>query len=626
MCGIAGIVGPASNEAAGVVRRLVDALARRGPDGEGVHCWPSSALGHRRLAIFDLSSAGAQPMIDREARTGITFNGAVYNFWDLRRDLEQGGLSFTSRTDTEVLLKGYSVWGIDELVRRCRGMFAFAIWDDARGVLYLVRDRLGVKPLAYLIQNGALAFASHPRALRSAGLVSELDPHAVGEFLEYGFVSEERSIFAGVRKVPPATILEWCPGSEPKLRSYWSSPAPSYNTTIAFDAAVADTERLLLAATERRLHADVPVGALLSGGVDSALVCWAIRQSGGDVEAFTVGVPGSAADESSLAARCAKQLGIRHHILPLRDDEPDEIEALVTAYAEPFACASALGMLRVSQAVARANVKVLLTGDGGDDVFLGYPRHLLLARVQRVATALPPGAGPVWRQLRGRVPEIAPVRRAVHLIDYVTGGLGAFVSAHDGLPEMRQLGMLGPRLHNVEVDARQIPWSVDGARRVLYDYLNYDLKHQFVSEYLTKVDGATMHYALEARSPFFDHELWEYAAQLAISTRLQGGRLKAVLRDIARRRVGDFVADERKRGFTIPVESWILGRWRPMVARTFSESALHDEGWIKGDAVRAAIDGARDERRARMLWHLLVLERWLRAERQATPNASAAAA
>lgn len=626
MCGIAGIAGLSSNEGAGVVRRLIDALARRGPDGDGVHCWPVTALGHRRLAIFDLSSAGAQPMIDREARTGITFNGAVYNFWDLRRDLEKSGVSFSSRTDTEVLLKGYSVWGIDELVRRCRGMFAFAIWDEPRNTLFLVRDRLGVKPLCYVLENGALAFASHPRALRSAGLAAQLDPIAVGEFLEFGFVSEERSIFAGVRKVPPATIVEWHPGSEPSLRTYWASPRASETSGIAFDAAVADTERLLLAATERRLHADVPVGALLSGGVDSALVCWAIKHSGGDVEAFTVGVPGSPADESALAARCAQRLGIRHHILPLRDDEPDEIEALVTAYAEPFACASALGMLRVSQAVARANVKVLLTGDGGDDVFLGYPRHLMLARIQRVAAALPLQAGPMWRQLRKRLPEVGPVRRAVHLIDYVTGGLGAFVSAHDGLPEMRDLGILGPRLRNVEVDARQIPWSVDGARRVLYDYLSYDLKHQFVSEYLTKVDGATMHYALEARSPFFDHELWEYAAQLSIATRLHGGRLKSILREIARARIGDFVANERKRGFTIPVERWILGRWRPMVSRAFSDSALHDEGWIDGNAVRGVIDAARDERRARMLWHLVVLERWLRAEREARPNASAAAA
>ena len=619
MCGIAGMVGAPSSEGAAVVRRAVDALARRGPDGEGMHCWPIATLGHRRLAIFDLSSAGAQPMIDRDARVGISFNGAIYNFWSLRAQLEQAGVAFTSRTDTEVLVKGYSVWGIDELVRRCQGMFAFALWDEGRGTLFLVRDRLGVKPLAYVVQNGTLAFASHPRALRAAGLVSELDAQAVGEFLEYGFVTEARSIFAGVRKVAPATILEWrADGGALTTRTYWTSPEPSSEPTIAFDAAVADTERLLLEATERRLHADVPVGALLSGGVDSALVCWAIRASGGDVEAFTVGVPNSPADESALAARCAEQLGIRHHILPLLEDEPDDLDALVTAYAEPFACASALGMLRVSQAVARANVKVLLTGDGGDDVFLGYPRHLLLARLQAVAAALPVAAGPAWRMLRGLLPEVGPVRRAKHLIDYATGGLGAFVSAHDGLPEMRQRGLLGARLHNVDVAARQIQWSVERARRALLEYLPYDLRTQFVSEYLTKVDGATMHYALEARSPFFDHELWTYAAQLPIATRLHRGKLKAVLREIARRRIGDFVAEGKKRGFTVPVEEWILGRWRPMVARTFQDSLLHEGGWIQGDAVRAAIAGARDERSARMLWHLLVLERWLRAEHQAT--------
>jgi asparagine synthase (glutamine-hydrolysing) len=617
MCGIAGVVGSQSSRSADAVRRMVHALARRGPDGEGVHCWPTSTLGHRRLAIFDLSSAGAQPMIDHDTSVGISFNGAIYNFWSLRRELEAARVTFTSRTDTEVLLKGYTAWGIDTLVRRCQGMFAFAIWDNERGVLYLVRDRLGVKPLCYVVRDGTLAFASHPRALRAAGLVSQLDPLAVGEFLEHGYVSEDRSIFADVRKVPPGSILEWHADSgELSVRTYWTSPAPSPEPTIAFDAAVADTERLLLAATERRLQADVPVGALLSGGVDSALVCWAIRASGGDVEAFTVGIPNSPADESHLAARCAQQLGIRHHILPLLDNEPDDLSDLTTAYAEPFACSSALGMLRVSQAVARANVKVLLTGDGGDDVFLGYARHLLLARIQRVAAVLPDAVGPAWQALRPRLAHVGSVRRVMHLIDYTTGGLGAFLSANDGLVEMRRRGLLGARLREVEIAERCVPWSVERARRVLLDYLSHDLRTQFVSEYLTKVDGATMHYALEARSPFFDHELWEYAAQLAIATRFHRGQLKAILREIARRRIGDFVANERKRGFTVPVETWILGRWRRSVARTFQESVLHDEGWINGDAVRAAIESARDWRSAHLVWHLLVLERWLRAERQ----------
>jgi asparagine synthase (glutamine-hydrolysing) len=186
-------------------------------------------------------------------------------------------------------------------------MFAFAIWDEARSVLYLVRDRLGVKPLVYVLADGMLAFASHPRALRAAGLASELDADAVSDFLEFGYVTEARSIFAGVRKVQPATIVEWHPGSsEVRERSYWSSPAPAAESTIAFDAAVLDTERLLLAATERRLHADVPVGALLSGGVDSALVCWAIRATGGNVEAFTVGVALSDWAFGIISSRCAR--------------------------------------------------------------------------------------------------------------------------------------------------------------------------------------------------------------------------------------------------------------------------------------------------------------------------------
>ncbi|MGQ0539204.1 MAG: asparagine synthase (glutamine-hydrolyzing) [Gemmatimonadaceae bacterium] len=615
MCGIAGMVGVPSALGSVAVRSMVQALARRGPDGDGLHCWSAATLGHRRLAIFDLSSAGRQPMIDADAQVGISFNGAIYNFWALRRELEALGISFTSRTDTEVLLKGYRVWGIDDLVRRCHGMFAFALWDEQRSACYLVRDRLGVKPLTYAVRDGALAFASTARALRAAGLARDLDAQAIGEFLEYGFVSEQRSIFAAVRKVPPATILEWHSGGI-SLREYWKAPTPSEKEEgIAFEAAVADTERLLLAATERRLHADVPVGALLSGGVDSALVCWAIRASGGEVAAFTVGVPGSPADESRLAARCAARLGIRHRVLALSDEEPADLDELVSAYAEPFAVPSALGMLRVSRAVAQAEVKVLLTGDGGDDVFLGYPRHLMLARGERAAAVLPPAATAAWRAVRQLVPDVGPLRRGKHLIDYVAGGLGAFVSANDGLPEMRSLGLLGPKLAEVTVPARRMAWSVAGARRVLRDYLAYDVRMQFVGEYLTKVDGATMHYALEARSPFFDHPLWEYAAQLPVATRLQGGRLKAILREIARRRIGDFVANEPKRGFTIPVEAWVLGRWRDSVVRAFQSSALHDEGWIDADAVRRLTATARDARAGRMLWHLLVLERWLRSER-----------
>ncbi|HEX4936380.1 MAG TPA: hypothetical protein VFV33_24530, partial [Gemmatimonadaceae bacterium] len=224
---------------------MIDALARRGPDSAGTHAWPRAILGHRRLAIFDLSPAGQQPMLLEDGRIGVAFNGAIYNFHALRDELERGGARVRSRTDTEVLLWGYRAWGIDALVARLRGMFAFALWDDERGTLWLVRDRLGVKPLVYVHRDGSLAFASTPRALRAAGWVDALDPAAVAEYLEYGFVTDDRVIYAGARKVPAATIVEFAGGAV-RERRYWTPPVAG-SRAMAFDEAVEEAERLLLA-------------------------------------------------------------------------------------------------------------------------------------------------------------------------------------------------------------------------------------------------------------------------------------------------------------------------------------------------------------------------------------------
>ncbi|HET9013678.1 MAG TPA: asparagine synthase (glutamine-hydrolyzing), partial [Gemmatimonadaceae bacterium] len=538
------------------VDRMTTALERRGPDSGGSECWPQAVLGHRRLSIFDLSAAGHQPMLSDDRAVGVAFNGAVYNFRALRAELEGQGHHFRSQTDTEVLVRGYAAWGIDALVARLRGMFAFALWDERRGRLFLVRDRLGVKRLLYAVRGGALAFASTARALHAAGFGGELDELAVAEFLEYGFVTDERSIYGGVRKVPAASIVEWADGAS-STRTYWTPPAAASSIAASFDEVVDETERLLLQAVERRLQADVPVGALLSGGIDSGLVCWAIKALGGDVTAFTVGTAGDASDESDEAAATARELGLRHTVLQLEGTQPTDVHDLVAAYAEPFACASALGMLRISHAVSRSNVKVLLTGDGGDDVFLGYERHRFLQVAQRIARGTPAGVATAWRGLRRVLPMVGPVRRAAHFADYATGGMGAFLTAREGFPGMRARGLLGERLRDARLAQREIPWSIESARHILDEYLEHDRRTQFVAEYMTKVDGSTMYYALEARSPFLDQDLWEYAAGLPIDLRLRGGELKAVLRALARRRIGARVATGRKRGFTIPVERWM---------------------------------------------------------------------
>ncbi len=612
MCGIAGIIGRAP-DGADAVPHMLRALERRGPDSEGIAHWPDVVLGHRRLAIFDLSAAGHQPMLSPDGRVGVVFNGAIYNFRDLRRDLSSAGVAFRSETDTEVLIHGYRAWGIDALVTRLHGMFAFALWDDEARRLFLVRDRLGVKPLLYAQRGRALAFASTVRALRRARLVDTINPDAVAEFLQYGFVTEGRSIYEGVRKLPPASIGEWN-GDQLNIRRYWSPPRTAA-ARATFRDAVDETERLLLGAVERRLHADVPVAALLSGGVDSSLICWAIAKLGGDVTAFTAGTPGHPLDETDDAVATARALGVRHEVLLLSDGDDVGISELVAAFAEPFACSSALGMLRLSRAIAATPARVLLTGDGGDDVFLGYPRHRLLQRTQRIAEHVPAWAAASWRAARGVIPHRGALKRLVHAVDYTTGGLGAFVSANPGFADFRQHGLLGPRLVAAGLSGPAAEWSIRSARRALSEYLAYDLDTQFVSEYLVKVDGATMHYALEARAPFLDHLLWEHTAALPFDVRLHDGQLKAILREIARQRIGPRVASGRKRGFSIPVESWMGGRWHDRVEASFQASRLVSDGWVAEGPLREELRAAaRRGVASRRLWYLWVLEEWLRAE------------
>ena len=627
MCGITGVVtneaardgGGAASES---VARMIRALARRGPDGVGVEHWPRAVLGHRRLAIFDLSEAGRQPMLSADGTLGIVFNGAIYNFRALRAELEARGCVFHSQTDTEVILHGYREWGMDALVGRLHGMFAFGLWDDQRQKLFLVRDRLGVKPLVYAhAPGGGLAFASNVRALRAAGLVGEIDVQAVVEYLEFGFVTDARSIYQGATKVAAATIVEWTAGeATPRERVYWTPPIAARGgeedrRAPTFAEAVEEVERLFLEAVEMRLFADVPVGALLSGGVDSSLVCWAIARLGGDVTAYTIGTPGDPLDETADARATAAALRINHQVLELSADDAPDARELALAYAEPFACSSALGMLRVSRAVA-PSATVLLTGDGGDDVFLGYPEHRYLWMAEKLARRTPALAADVWLKARTRLPRRGLMRRAASFLDYTIGGLGALANVRDGLPVYERDALLGERLEGATLAQRNIPWSRESARNVLAEFLEYDRRTRFVGEYLPKVDGSTMHHALEARSPFLDHRLWEYAAALPADLRLQGGRLKAILREVARRRIGERVAGGRKRGFGIPAGRWLAGRWRARVEETLGDSILGREGWIKTDAALARFAREVETGEASLqTWYLFVLENWLRHER-----------
>lgn len=612
MCGIAGFVAeqlPQTAEPA--VRAMMNSLARRGPDAEGIAQWDRAIFGHRRLSIFDLSDAGSQPMLSEDGQIGVVFNGAIFNFRRLREELQAHGRYFRSDCDTEVLVQGYEQWGIDALTERLHGMFAFAVWDNRRETLSLVRDRLGVKPLIYALKNGEIAFASTVRALREAGLLRDIDPMAVLEFLEFGFVTDGRTIFAGAEKVPAGTIVEWHRGAL-NTRRYWTLPEVDESSRITFEEAVEETERLLIEAVRLRLDADVPVGALLSGGIDSSLVCWAMAKLNANITAFTVGAPGDPADETEDSRETARLLGIPHEVVELSPGETTSLDDVVCAYGEPFGCSSALGMLQVSRAV-KPKATVLLTGDGGDDVFLGYPFHRHFWAAQRLARVLPKGASSLWRTVRPAVAGIDRLRRPRHFLDYATGGIGAATRVHDGLPYYARLGLLGDRLSSDTIEQRKIPLSASPARNVLSDWLDYDQRTRFVGEFMTKVDGGTMRYAIEARSPLLDQKLWEFAATLPFPVRLHQGQLKAILREIARRRIGPGVASRRKRGFTVPVQRWLAGRWSGSLEESFAGSLLEKEGWLRPGAAQAAVKDAADRGAApNQLWYLLVLERWLR--------------
>lgn len=610
MCGIAGHIAPEQPHLVEhTVSCMTGALERRGPDSEGSAVWDGAALGHRRLAILDLSDAGRQPMLSEDRQIGVVFNGCIYNFSELRRELETHGHVFRSRSDTEVLLHGYREWGADALVERLHGMFAIAVWDHPRRTLTLARDRLGVKPLLYCAQGGQIAFASTIGALRLAGFGGDMDPQAVLAVLEYGFVTEERAIWLGISKLPPATILHWHDGSISQ-RQYWSLPDTPEFPPITFAEAVEECERLLLEAVRIRLFADVPIGVLLSGGIDSALVCWAMKVLDADTRAFTVGAPGDSSDESAAAAHTARVIGIPHEIVTMPDAD-FSLDELADAYSEPFACQSGQALLWVSRAV-KPKATVLLTGDGGDDIFLGYPFFYNAWTAQKIAGRLPPGASTALRLVRNVLPDRGPTRRFVNLLGYVTGGLGEFARANDGLPYCERRSILGERLAGACLPQREIPASTESARRLLFDVFTHHRRLHFTAEFMPKVDGATMHHAIEARAPFLDHKLWEFGSRLPAEVRFHRGRLKAVLREIARRRIGPEVAFRKKQGFTVPVESWLARRWSGMLDRLQGATLLEREGWIRPGSLAVPVrDALTKQRVPQQLWRLLVLEHWM---------------
>ena len=635
MCGIAGMV--RLDEAPGPVsgpfftRESAEAmaapLAHRGPDGRGSWVSPTGrcVLGHTRLSVIDLET-GDQPMGNEDGTVQVVYNGEIYNFAALRAELEAAGHRFRSRSDTEVLVHGWEEWGTS-LPERVDGMFAFAVWDEGRGALLLARDRAGQKPLYVARMPGRLLFASEPKALLALpGVRGGLDPAALPFYLAYGYVPAPRSVHRGLEKLPPAHRLTVRGGRAGQPERYWRLDWTPRERSQE-EAARGVRERVR-GAVERRLVADVPLGAFLSGGVDSSIVVGVMSELTSEpVRTFALGFaddPGY--DETAFARLAADRFGTRHTEFTVEADEVELVDALVASYDEPFGDSSAIPTWLVSR-LTREHVTVALTGDGGDELFAGYPRFLGAVLAERVPAPVVAVGRALARMLPHHPDFRHPTRRAARFLE--AAGLPADERT------LRWIGFLPERLDELllpEVaeeagEALSDEVLLEPYRRVLRDHagaspLARQLALNFATylpeDLLVKTDRCSMAHGLELRSPFLDTALMEYAASLPDSHRIgRAGvrpRLKHVLKEAFVDLLPEAVVDRRKMGFGVPLPLWFRTRWKPFFeARVMADDARLWR-WLRREPVeglwREHQDGGADHGHA--LWALLTLESWLR--------------
>lgn len=653
MCGIAGLLeprpGPSRGELEARARAMSRAVAHRGPDGEGVWADPAEgvALGHRRLAIVDLTPAGAQPMASASGRYVVTYNGEVYNFEALRAGLARQGATFVGRSDTEVLLAAVEAWGLAEALRQSAGMFALALWDRQERRLHLARDRVGKKPLAYgWTDGGILLFGSELGALRAhPGCPRDLDPAALAGVARVGCVPGTRTVLAGVAKVPPGSIFTFVPGRrEPAAAArFWSAQdvfaAAARARGPAGGAAVDRVAAVLRQAVRERMVADVPLGALLSGGIDSSVVVALMaeegRATGGPrVRTFTIGFDDPAFDEGRHARAVAEHLGTDHHELRVSPEQAlAAAREMARRYDEPFADPSQIPTVLVSQ-LARQHVTVALTGDGGDEVFGGYVRHAFVEGAWSGLAPLPAGMRRGLGAALGRVPaatwdrwaaRAAPVlpRRLRHRgLGLKMQRLAAALPAEDEAALHRAFRATGPGPDEAlarapsEEPSVPAPPGLSGAERMMHR----DLTTYLPEDVLTKVDRASMSVGLEVRCPMLDHRVIEVAAALPTEWKVHRGEGKVVLRRILHRHVPRALVERPKAGFAVPVASWLRGPLRGWAEGLLDPPALARSGvWRVGEVHRRWAQHLRGERDWHgFLWAVLMVEAWLE-ERARTP-------
>ena len=621
MCGIAGFVessnttspfGPDRSRA--LVHRMCDVIRHRGPDDEGVWVEEGVALGMRRLSIIDLST-GHQPIHNEDRSVWIVFNGEIYNFRELRRELEAAGHAFYTSTDTEVIVHAYEQWG-KGAIPRLRGMFGLAIWDTKSRTLLVARDRIGIKPMHYAEANGRLYFGSEIKSLLEApDLPREVDPGALDHYLSFLYTPRDGSIFKSVRKLPPGHLLTWTDGRI-AIEQYWQMPATE-TFTGSEDEAVQQLRAVLKDAVRSHMVSDVPLGAFLSGGVDSSLVVGLMSEvSNARVKTFSIGFDEPAFDELEHARRVADHFGTEHHEFVVKPDGVSILDQIVSHFDEPFADSSAIPTWYVSE-MARRHVTVVLSGDGGDELFGGYDRYVphphvaafdrysprALRRVAAIAAAgLPHGVRGknflrhVGRDEQGRYLDAIRFFGADEKPALLTPDIQRAIDGPD--PEARLARHFERLAH--------LPWASQMMRFDAETYLPEDI--------LTKVDRMSMAHSIESRVPLLDNDVMTFAATLPAALKIKNGRRKHMLKEVAATILPRDILDRKKQGFGVPLGTWFRGNLRELFADTLLSPAALQRGYFQPSFVNRLVaehlSGKRDH--TLRLWQLVVFERWNR--------------
>lgn len=631
MCGISGLFDPMGMRPfdPALIERITNVQSHRGPDSMGVHLEPGIALGHRRLSVIDLST-GQQPLFSEDGSVAIVFNGEIYNFQSLVPELQALGFRFRTRSDTEVIVHAWRAWGAD-CVQRLRGMFAFAIWDRHQQTLFLARDRLGVKPLHYAwLPDGSFVFGSELKVLTShPAFVRHIDPLAIEDYFSLGYVADPRCIYRGAHKLPAAHTLTLRRGGaqQPQPVAYWDVRFTHDNPISYADAQVELRERLR-ESVGLRMIADVPLGAFLSGGVDSsAVVATMAGLSADPVHTCAIGFDDPAFNESAFAQLVAERYRTDHRLEVVGSDDVDLLDTLAWLYDEPFADSSAIPTYRVCQ-IARKHVTVALSGDGGDESFGGYRRYRMFLGEERVRRCFPPALRRgLFAPMGALYPKAdwapRPLRAKTTLQALAMDGVKAY---HHGMSHLR--ADQRSRLYSDTLQRQLGGYSsldlfrTHAARAGTDDPLSLiqyiDYKTWLVGDINTKVDRASMAHSLEVREPLLDHELIEWLASLPRSHKVRGGEGKALLKSAMEPLLPNEVLYRPKMGFSVPMARWLRGPLAERMRASVLGERMLGSGHFRPEALQGLVSehlsGVSDHSTA--LWMLLMFEAFLRLQEE----------